>query len=59
MLRIAGVMPAWALTIAPFDYVETGLWGGLPITLILATFGLAFAFPSASWWRSAGAPSCR
>ena len=22
-------------------------WGGLPITLILATFGLAFAFPLA------------
>jgi general L-amino acid transport system permease protein len=45
VLRIAGVMPAWALTIAPFDYVETGLWGGLPVTLVLATYGLAFAFP--------------
>jgi general L-amino acid transport system permease protein len=45
LLRIAGVLPAWALTIAPFDYVETGLWGGLPVTLILATYGLAFAFP--------------
>jgi general L-amino acid transport system permease protein len=45
VLRIAGIMPAWALTIAPFDYVETGLWGGLPVTLVLATYGLAFAFP--------------
>jgi general L-amino acid transport system permease protein len=30
------------LTEVPEDY-----WGGLPITLILATFGLAFAFPLA------------
>ena len=26
-------------------YVAQDTWGGLPITLILATFGLAFAFP--------------
>jgi len=26
-------------------YVENSLWGGLPITLILSTFGIAFAFP--------------
>ncbi|HEY0419635.1 MAG TPA: ABC transporter permease subunit, partial [Acetobacteraceae bacterium] len=26
-------------------YVPQDTWGGLPITLILATFGLAFAFP--------------
>ncbi len=45
LLRIAGVMPAWALTIAAFDYVETGMWGGLPVTIILATYGLVFAFP--------------
>lgn len=45
VLRVVGVMPAWALTIAPFDYVETGLWGGLPVTMILATYGLVFAFP--------------
>lgn len=25
--------------------IETERWGGLPITLILATFGIAFAFP--------------
>jgi general L-amino acid transport system permease protein len=45
VLRIAGILPAWSLLIAPFDYVETGLWGGLPVTLVLATYGLAFAFP--------------
>ena len=28
-------------------YVPTDSWGGLPITLILATFGLAIAFPLA------------
>ncbi len=28
-------------------YVPQDLWGGLPITLILSTFGLAFAFPLA------------
>lgn len=26
-------------------YVENSLWGGLPLTLILATFGIALAFP--------------
>ena len=30
------------LPLVPQDH-----WGGLPITLILATFGLAFAFPLA------------
>jgi general L-amino acid transport system permease protein len=44
-LRIAGVLPAWSLAIAPFSYVETSLWGGIPVTIILATYGLAFAFP--------------
>jgi general L-amino acid transport system permease protein len=29
------------------SYVSQDSWGGLPITLILATFGLAFAFPLA------------
>jgi len=29
------------------QYVPQDEWGGLPITLILATFGLAFAFPLA------------
>ena len=45
VLRIAGVLPGWSLAIAPLSYVETGLWGGIPVTIILATYGLAFAFP--------------
>jgi general L-amino acid transport system permease protein len=45
VLRIVGVLPAWSLAIAPFSYVETGLWGGIPVTIILATYGLLFAFP--------------
>lgn len=45
VLRIAGILPAWSLAIAPLSYVETGLWGGLPVTMILATYGLVFAFP--------------
>ena len=45
VLRIAGILPAWSLGIAPFSYVETSLWGGIPVTIILATYGLAFAFP--------------
>ena len=32
---------------AGLPYVSQEQWGGLPITLILATFGLAFAFPLA------------
>ena len=45
VLRVAGILPAWSLAIAPLSYVETSLWGGLPVTIILATYGLAFAFP--------------
>lgn len=45
VLLFLGVLPAWKLPIAPFSYVETGLWGGLPVTMILATYGLLFAFP--------------
>src|SRR5262249_57079484 len=45
ILRVAGVLPSWSLAIAPFSYVETGLWGGIPVTIILATYGLLFAFP--------------
>jgi general L-amino acid transport system permease protein len=45
LLRFVGILPAWKLPIAPFSYVETGLWGGLPVTMILATYGLLFAFP--------------
>lgn len=43
--RVTGVLPTWSLSIAPLSYVETGLWGGIPVTLILATYGLVFAFP--------------
>ena len=45
VLSFVGVLPAWKLPIAPFSYVETGLWGGIPVTMILATYGLLFAFP--------------
>ncbi|MBU8876209.1 amino acid ABC transporter permease [Reyranella sp. MMS21-HV4-11] len=45
VLRIVGILPKWSIAIAPLSYVETSLWGGLPVTLILATYGLAFAFP--------------
>ncbi len=45
ILRVTGLLPGWSLDIAPFSYVETGLWGGLPVTLILASYGLLFAFP--------------
>src|SRR5215470_5255053 len=45
VLRFVGVLPSWSLPIAPLSYVETGLWGGLPVTIILATYGLLFAFP--------------
>ncbi len=43
--RMIGILPAFGFTIAPLSYVETGLWGGVPVTMILATYGLAFAFP--------------
>jgi general L-amino acid transport system permease protein len=45
VLRIVGVLPGFSLPIHAFSYVETGLWGGLPVTIILATYGLLFAFP--------------
>ncbi len=45
VLLMVGVLPNWKLPIAPLSYVETGLWGGLPVTMILATYGLLFAFP--------------
>jgi general L-amino acid transport system permease protein len=45
VLRFLGILPAAKLEIAPFSFVETGQWGGLPVTMILATYGLVFAFP--------------
>ncbi|NKC32585.1 amino acid ABC transporter permease [Falsiroseomonas selenitidurans] len=52
------LVPVWAVTltvigilmwggILGLSYVPQERWGGLPITLILSTFGLAFAFPLA------------
>ncbi len=52
------LVPIWAVTLTVIgvlmwggvlglDHVPQERWGGLPITLILATFGLAFAFPLA------------
>jgi general L-amino acid transport system permease protein len=42
-LAVIGVL-MWGGTLG-LRYVPEDEWGGLPITLILATFGLAFAFP--------------
>ena len=52
------LIPIWVVTLTVIgilmwggvlglSYVPQERWGGLPITLILATFGLAFAFPLA------------
>ncbi len=40
-------------------WVETPLWGGLFLTLVLAIVGCVFACRSASCWRSVGVPGCR
>jgi general L-amino acid transport system permease protein len=45
LLRLLGIVPGVSIPITPFSYVETGLWGGLAVTMILATYGLAVAFP--------------
>jgi general L-amino acid transport system permease protein len=45
VLRIVGVLPGFSIPIHALSYVETGKWGGLPVTIILATYGLVFAFP--------------
>ncbi|MBR0652391.1 amino acid ABC transporter permease [Roseomonas terrae] len=43
MLTLIGIL-MWG-GVFGLSYVPQERWGGLPITLILATFGLAFAFP--------------
>jgi general L-amino acid transport system permease protein len=43
ILALIGIL-MWG-GILGLPYVAQDQWGGLPITLILATFGLAFAFP--------------
>jgi general L-amino acid transport system permease protein len=42
-LAVVGIL-MWGGVLG-LSYVENSLWGGLPLTLILATFGIAFAFP--------------
>lgn len=42
-LTLVGIL-MWG-GILGLEYVENSRWGGLPLTLILATFGIAFAFP--------------
>jgi general L-amino acid transport system permease protein len=42
-LTLAGVL-MWG-GVFGLAYVEDERWGGLPITLLLSTFGIAFAFP--------------
>ena len=37
-LRIAGILPAWSLAIAPLSYVETSLWGGIMASVMLPLF---------------------
>ena len=60
-LTLIGVL-MWG-GILGMDYVPNDTWGGLPMTLILATFGLAFAFPLAVFValgrRSTGMPAVR
>jgi general L-amino acid transport system permease protein len=43
MLTLIGVL-MWGGVLG-LSHVPQERWGGLPITLILSTFGLAFAFP--------------
>src|SRR5215831_4032505 len=45
VLRLLDILPAWSIPIAPLSYDETSQWGGLPVRLILATYGLLLAFP--------------
>ncbi len=44
-----GALPTFALPELPavLTRVDTGLWGGLPLTLIIATSGIALSFPLA------------
>ena len=50
LLWIAGLAAVGVLMwggVLGMSYVETSLWNGLPLTLILAVVGIAFAFPLA------------
>jgi general L-amino acid transport system permease protein len=57
MLTLIGVL-MWGGVLG-LSHVPQERWGGLPITLILSTFGWPSPSRSPSWWRWAGAPSCR
>ncbi|MEZ5657366.1 MAG: hypothetical protein R3E83_02205 [Burkholderiaceae bacterium] len=39
--------------------VPVSAWGGLPVTLMLAVFGMVLAFCSGLRWHWAGARRCR
>ncbi len=68
-----GLMPVWAIGLAAIGvlmwggvfglpYVENGRWGGLILTLLLATFGVALAFPLSivlALGRRSGLPAIR
>lgn len=50
VLWLAGLVAVGVLMwggVLGMSYVETALWNGLPLTLILAVLGMAFAFPLA------------
>jgi general L-amino acid transport system permease protein len=50
ILWLAGIAAVGVLMwggVLGMSYVETSLWNGLPLTLIVATFGMVFAFPLA------------
>jgi general L-amino acid transport system permease protein len=50
VLWLAGLIAVGVLMwggVLGMTYVETSLWNGLPLTLILATVGMVFAFPLA------------
>jgi general L-amino acid transport system permease protein len=47
VLSMAGILGLMAGGLLGLQEVPTNLWGGLPVTLILAAFGLATAFPLA------------
>jgi general L-amino acid transport system permease protein len=50
LLWLAGFISAGVLMwggVLGMSFVETSLWNGLPLTLILATIGIVFAFPLA------------
>ena len=63
------LLVAWMVVLAAFfvlmrggvlglSAVETDRWGGLPLTLLLSTIGIAAPFRSPFWWRSGGARIC-